>query len=46
METFPRTLQGLLAALERAKWLSWTGAPRQVVAGNRVIRRFEDGTER
>ena len=46
METYPRTLVGLLAALDRAKWLSWAGAPRRVRAGDVVVRRFEGGTER
>lgn len=46
METFPRTLEGLVAALGRAAWLSLEGAPRQVMAGDVVIRRFEGGTER
>jgi hypothetical protein len=46
VETFPRTLEGLMDALGRAAWLSLEGAPRQVMAGNVVIRRFEDGMER
>ena len=32
-------------ALGRAAWLSLEGAPRQVMAGDVVIRRFEGGTE-
>ena len=46
MENFPRTLQGLMDALGRAAWLSLEGAPRRVMAGNLVIRRFEGGRER
>jgi hypothetical protein len=46
VETFPRTLEGLVDALGRAAWLSLEGAPRQVMAGDVVIRRFEGGTER
>jgi hypothetical protein len=46
VETFPRTLEGLEEALGRAAWLSLEGAPRQVMTGNLVIRRFEGGRER
>ena len=45
METFPRTLEGLVNALGRAAWLSLEGAPRRLMAGDRVIRRFEGGSE-
>jgi hypothetical protein len=46
VETFPRTLDGLVNALRRAAWLSLEGAPRRVMAGELVIRQFEGGTER
>jgi hypothetical protein len=43
VETFPRTLDGLKDAFGRAAWLSAGGAPRVVMTGNKVIRRFEGG---
>jgi hypothetical protein len=43
VESFPRTLAGLWDALGRAAWLSVGGAPRLVMADDRVIRRFEGG---
>jgi hypothetical protein len=41
VETFQRTLDGLVDALGRAAWLSLEGAPRRVMAEDLVIRRFE-----
>lgn len=45
METFPCTLDGLVDALGRAVWLSLEGAPRRVMSGDQVIRRFEAGRD-
>jgi hypothetical protein len=44
-ELFPRSLAGLQDALGRAMWLSLAGAPRRVLAGDVVVRRFVGGRE-
>jgi hypothetical protein len=44
-ETFPRTLRGLEDAISEAAILSIGGAARKVMAGEKVIRRYEDGRE-
>lgn len=43
--TFPYTLRGLLDALDYASILSMRAGPQVLMAGDRVIRRFEDGRE-
>lgn len=43
--TFPYTLRGLLDALGYAAALSMRAGPQLLMAGDRVIRRFEDGYE-
>ena len=41
----PGTLDGLCAAIRRAKVLSADGEPREIRKEGKIVRRFEDGKE-
>jgi hypothetical protein len=43
IETWPRTLEGVINATTRAAWLSVGRGPHEVYVGQRLLARFVDG---